>query len=123
MNVSRLFKCDPARFDVDEVDSNAIYYKNINNNKFHEVKVFYDDAINYSLLDVVITLHKDCGLNKFNLSGLGRNNLRYYRAVYEFARTWIPARTDAGIYGGHSDDHGLILKSARGYAKNGELFS
>lgn len=110
------------RFDEDRRDLNAIYDVTLHSDNYEEVQAFYQDALKFTPFEAVIALHEDSDLEKFYMYGLGQENLAYYHAICEFARTLIPAWTDADIYGAHSDDHGLVLLTARDHAFDGVLY-
>jgi predicted deacylase len=110
------------RFNADGRDLNAIYSITMKSNNYTEVEKFYEDAVRFTPFEAVITLHEDSDLEQFYMYGLGRDNLSYYHAICEFARTWIPAWTNADVYGCHSDDHGLILSNSRDHAFDGALY-
>jgi len=110
------------RFDADGRDLNAIYSDTLKSANYHEVQVFYQDALKFTPFEAVITLHEDSDLEKFYMYGLGKENLDFYHAVCGFARTWIPAWTNADIYGCSSDEHGLVLSTARDHAIDGALY-
>jgi predicted deacylase len=110
------------RFDDDGRDLNAIYETTLTSKNYLEVQEFYQDALKFAPFEAVITLHEDSDLEKFYMYGLGEENLDYYHAICAFARTWIPAWTNADIYGCQSDDHGLVLATARDHAFDGALY-
>ena len=111
------------RYDADGRDLNAIYSVTLKSDKYHEVQEFYQDALKFTPFEAVLTLHEDSDLEKFYMYGLGEENLDFYHAVCGFARTWIPAWTNADIYGCRSDEHGLILSTARDHAFDAKLFA
>jgi predicted deacylase len=110
------------RLDGDRRDLNAIYNVTLNSDNYNEVQVFYQDVLKFTPFEVVIALHEDSDQERFYMYGLGKENLGYYHAICEFARSLVPAWTEADIYGCHSDDHGLVLSTARDHAFDGALY-
>jgi len=111
------------RFDADGRDLNAIYSVTLKSANYHEVQEFYEDVLKFAPFEAVLTLHEDSDLEKFYMYGLGKENLDFYHALCGFAKIWIPAWTNADIYGCRSDEHGLILATARDHAFDAKLFS
>jgi len=110
------------RFNADGRDLNAIYEVTLKSDNYDEVQEFYLDALKFTPFEAVVTLHEDSDLDKFYMYGLGEENLDYYHALCQFAKTWIPAWTNSNIYGCRSDDFGLILATARDHAFDAALF-
>lgn len=110
------------RFDADGRDLNAIYGPTLKSKRYNEVQVFFNDAQQFSPFQAVLTLHEDSDLEKFYMYGLGMENLEFYHSICCFAKTWIPAWENAEIYGCRSDQHGLVLATARDHAFDGALF-
>lgn len=110
------------RFDDDGRDLNAIYDDTLKSRNYQEVQIFYKDAIQFAPFEAVMTLHEDSDLEKFYMYGLGEENLDFYHAICGFAKTWIQPWANADIYGCSSDDHGLVLATARDHAFDGALY-
>jgi predicted deacylase len=110
------------RFDEDGRDLNAIYHVTLHSDNYDEVQAFYQDVLKFTPFEAVIALHEDSDLERFYMYGLGKENLDFYHAICKFASTLIPAWTDADIYGSRSDEHGLVLTTARDHAFDGALY-
>jgi len=110
------------RFDDDGRDLNAIYGVTLKSKNYSEVQIFYQDALKFAPFEAVITLHEDSEREKFYMYGLGEENLDFYHAVCGFAKTWISPWANEEIEGCCTDEHGLILATARDHAFDGALY-
>jgi predicted deacylase len=110
------------RFDADHRDLNAIYSTTLRSRNYFEVQTFFQDAQKFTPFEAVITLHEDSDREKFYMYGLGKENLDFYHAVCSFARTCIPPWMNGEIEGCTTDEHGLILSTARDHAFDGALY-
>ncbi len=90
---------------------------------YFEVQTFFQDAMKFVPFEAVITLHEDSDREKFYLYGLGKENLDFYHAVCSFARICIPPWMNGEIEGCTTDEHGLILSTARDHGFDGALYS
>jgi predicted deacylase len=110
------------RFDSDGRDLNAIYSTTLKSHNYCEVQEFYDDILKFTPFEAVITLHEDSDRDKFYMYGLGKENQDFYHAICEFAKTWIPAWANGEIEGSFTDEHGLVMATARDHAYDGALY-
>jgi hypothetical protein len=110
------------RFNADGRDLNAIYHVTLRSDNYAGVQVFYQDALKFTPFEALISIHEDCELEKFYMVGLGKENLDFYHAIYEVATTWIPALANTEIEGCRTDEHGLIMATARDHAFDGALY-
>jgi predicted deacylase len=110
------------RYDDDDRDLNAIYQETLTSKNYTEVQAFYEDILKFGKFEAVLSLHEDSDLEQFYMYGLGKENKEFYRAICQFARTWIPTWANADIYGCHSDEFGLVLSTARDHAFDGALY-
>jgi hypothetical protein len=111
-----------SRFDADGRDLNAIYPVTLKSHNYCEVQEFYEDVQKFAPFEAVITLHEDSDRDQFYMYGLGKENQSFYHAICGFAKTWIPAWANAEIEGCFTDEHGLIMATARDHAYDGRLF-
>jgi predicted deacylase len=111
------------RYDDDYRDLNAIYADTLSSKNYREVQAFYFDAIKFQPFEAVITLHEDIDLDKFYIYGLGHDNRDFYHELCQVARRHCPPWSNADIYGSQSDEHGLILSTARDHAYDGALYA
>jgi hypothetical protein len=110
------------RFDDDDRDLNAIYITTLKSQNYSEVQEFYEDVLKFTPFDAIITIHEDSDREQFYIYGLGTENQDFYHAICEFAKTWISPWANAEIEGCCTDEHGLIMATARDHAYDGALF-
>ncbi len=111
------------RYNADGRDLNAIYSVTLKSRNYSGVQAFYQDVLKFAPFEAVITLHEDSGLDKFYMYGLGRENLDFYHALCAFAKTLIPPWANAEFEGCCTDEHGLVLATARDHAFDGTLYN
>jgi murein peptide amidase A len=111
-----------TRFDADGRDLNAIYSVTLKSHNYCEVQEFYQDVLKFAPFEAVITLHEDSDRDQFYMYGLGKENQHFYHAICAFAKTWIPAWANSEIEGCCTDEHGLIMATARDHGYDGRLF-